>query len=162
MSQDAATGVVSEASAVIDDALAQLEENAQQQTDGRWLEALTADVAPHVRDWNVEHCWRWEEWPDRDEVMPEGTPSVDVGIDLVARRRDDKGWIAIQVKSRKLNLRGEGERVTSSEMDKFLSAATDRAIWTERWVVVNGAVRLGGHTPGKVGKLYRWLRQRAA
>ena len=150
MSQDAATGVVSEASAVIDDALAQLEENAQQQTDGRWLEDLTADVAPHVRDWNVNDCWRWEDWPDRDEVMPEGTPPVDVGIDLVARRRDDGGWIAIQVKSRKLNLRGEGERVPSHEMNKFLSAAADRDIWTERWLVVNGAVPLGGHSPGKV------------
>ena len=150
MSQDAATGVDSEAGTVIDDALTQLKKHAHQQTDGRWLEDVTTDVAPHVRDWNVEHCWRWEDWPDRDEVMPEGTPPVDVGIDLVARRRDDGGWIAIQVKSRKLDLRGEGERVPSSEMNKFLSAAADRDIWSERWVVVNGAVRLGGHTPGKV------------
>lgn len=52
--------------------------------------APTAEtVAPHIRGWNIGECWRWSEWPDRDEVMPEGTPSVDVGIDLVARRRDD-------------------------------------------------------------------------
>ena len=150
MSQDAATGVASEAGAAIDDALAKLEKHAHERTDGIWLEDLTAAVAPHVRDWNVGDCWRWRDWPDRDEVMPEGTPKVDAGIDLVARRRDDGGWIAIQVKSRKLNLRGEGERVTSSEMNKFLSAAADRDIWTERWLVVNGAVPLGGHTPGKV------------
>ena len=91
MSHDAATGVDSEAGTVIDEALTQLKKHAHQQTDGRWLEELTTDVAPHVRDWNVEHCWRWEDWPDRDEVMPEGTPPVDVGIDLVARRRDDGG-----------------------------------------------------------------------
>ncbi|MYK92355.1 MAG: hypothetical protein F4026_09570 [Synechococcus sp. SB0669_bin_8] len=140
----------SEAASVLDDALAELEEHAHRQTDGIWLEEVTADVAPHVRDWNVEHCWRWEDWPHRDEVMPEGTPAVDAGIDLVARRRDDKGWIAIQVKSRRLNLAGEGERVPSDEMNKFLAAAADRDIWAERWLVVNGAVPLGGHTPGKV------------
>ena len=149
MSEDAATAA-GDADTVIADALARLEEHAQQQTDGIWLEELTADVAPHVRDWNVDSCWRWGGWPDRDEVMPEGTPAVDSGIDLVARRRDDGGWIAIQVKSRKLNLLGEGERVASGEMDKFLSAAADRKIWAERWLVVNGAVPLGGHTPGKV------------
>ena len=150
MSEGIATGIVSDAGSVIDDALAKLEEHAHQQTDGIWLEEVTADVAPHVRDWNVDHCWRWEDWPDRDEVMPEGTPAVDAGIDLVARRRDDSGWIAIQVKSRKLNLAGEGERVTSGEMNKFLAAAADRGIWAERWLAVNGAVPLGGHTPGKV------------
>ena len=107
-------------------------------------------MAPHVRDWNVDHCWRWEDWPDRDEVMSEGTPPTGVGIDLVARRRDDRGWIAIQVKARKLNLRGEGERVTSDEMNKFLATAANSGVWTERWLVVNGAVPLGGHSPGKV------------
>ena len=150
MSEVAATGIASEAAAAIDGALARLEEHAHQQTDGIWLEEVTTDVAPHVRDWNVDRCWRWEDWPNRDEVMPEGTPAVDAGIDLVARRRDDRGWIAIQVKSRKLNLAGEGERVTSDEMNKFLAAAADRDIWAERWLVVNGAVPLGGHTPGKV------------
>ena len=147
MPEDGGTG---SAGSVIGDALARLEEHARQQTDGRWLEDLTADVAPHVRDWNVDGCWRWEDWPDRDEVMPEGTPAVDVGIDLVARRRDDGEWIAIQVKSRKLDLRGEGERVPASEMDKFLAAAADSRVWTERWLVVNGAVQPGGHSPGKV------------
>lgn len=150
MSEDAATRLASKASSVIDYALDKLAEHAHQETNGIWLEEVTTDVAPHVRDWNVDHCWRWEDWPDRDEVMPEGTPSVDAGIDLVARRRDDGGWIAIQVKSRKLNLAGEGERVTSGEMNKFLAAAADRGIWAERWLAVNGAVPLGGHTPGKV------------
>ena len=150
MFRDAATGTASEARSVIDDALDKLEENAHQQTDGIWLQEVTTDVAPHVRDWNIDGCWSWENWPDRGDVMPEGTPPVDVGIDLVGRRRDDRRWIAIQVKSRKLNLRGEGERITSGEINKFLSASADRSIWAERWVAVNGAVRLGGHSPGKV------------
>ena len=150
MSEDAAVGIVGTTAPVVEDALAKLEEHAQQQTDGRWLEDLTEDVAPHVRDWNVDHCWRWEDWPDRDVVMPDGTPATDVGIDLVARRRDDGGWIAIQVKARKLNLLGEGERVTSAEMNKFLAGAANQDVWAERWLVVNGAVPLGGHSPGKI------------
>ena len=150
MSEDTAAGIARETDTVIDDALATLEKHAQQQTDGRWLEDLTADVAPHVRDWNVDHCWRWEDWPDRGEVMPEGTPAADVGIDLVARRRDDRGWIAIQVKARKLNLQGEGAQVNSDEMNKFLAASANFGVWAERWLVVNGAVLLGGHSPGKV------------
>lgn len=87
MPDDAPTGTVSEADSILDEALATLEEHSQQDTDGVWLERLTVDVAPHVRDWNVDGCWRWEDWPDRNEVMPEGTPETDVGIDLVARGR---------------------------------------------------------------------------
>ncbi|WP_419853446.1 DEAD/DEAH box helicase family protein [Candidatus Poriferisodalis sp.] len=134
---------------LLDEAAAELEANAPQQTDGVWLEDLTERVAPHLREWNLSGCWRWEEWPDRVDVMPDGTPERDVGIDLVARRRDDGGWIAIQAKSRKLNELGEGEPVPSGELNKFLSAAANAEIWCERWLVVNGAVRLAGYSPGK-------------
>ena len=138
------------ASSVLDSAASQLELHASEQTDGVWLEVLTADVAPHIRDWNISECWRWPEWPGRDDVMPEGTPSVDVGIDLVARRRDDGRWVAIQAKARRLDERGEGGPVPSLEMNKFLAAAADRDIWAERWLVVNGNVPFSGHSPGKV------------
>ena len=46
----------------------------------------------------------------------------------MARRRDDRAWIAIRVKARKLNLRGEGEQVTSGEMNKFLAAAANPGV----------------------------------
>ena len=134
---------------VLDDALAALAEHSSRQTDGRWLEDLTETVAPHIRDWNVDGCWRWTDWPDRDAVMPEGTPAVDVGIDLVARRRDDGRWVAIQCKARRLDADGTGEPVRSGEMGGFLDAAAHKDIWAERWLVVNGAVALGGHAPGK-------------
>ncbi|MDE0669737.1 MAG: DEAD/DEAH box helicase family protein [bacterium] len=150
MSDDAGTGPVHDAAAVMREAQATLDEHARRETDGLWLERLTAGIAPHIRDWNVDGCWRWEDWPDRDAVMPEGTPSVDVGIDLVARRRDDGGWIAIQAKSRKLDSFGRGEPITSGDLDKFLAAAAKSDIWAERWLAVNGAVPLGGHSPGKV------------
>ena len=35
-------------------------------------------------------------------------------------------------------------------MNKFLAAAANSDVWAERWLVVNGAVPLGGHSPGKV------------
>lgn len=137
-----------DALSVIDDALAELDGYAQQETDGVWLEDLVERTAPLIRDWNVDACWRWTDWPDRKSVMPDA-PDVDVGIDLVARRRDDGAWIAIQSKSRKLNEQGEGAPVTSAEMDKFLAASADRSVWGERWLAVNGAVSMGGHSPGK-------------
>ena len=145
-----ASEMTGDASAVLDGAVSELESHACEQTDGVWLEVLTAEVAPHIRDWNIGDCWRWSEWPDRDEVMPEGTPSVDVGIDLVARRRDDGKWVAIQAKARQLDEMGEGAPILSREMNKFLSAAADKDIWAERWLAVNGNVPISGHSPGKV------------
>lgn len=136
--------------AVIADALSTLQQNAPHQTDGIWLEELTAEVAALLADWDVDGCWRWSDWPDRDHVMPAGTPDRDVGIDAVARGRSDGRWIAIQAKSRKLDADGRGDPVDAGELDKFLSAASDASIWSERWLVVNGAVALGGYSPGKV------------
>ncbi|WP_419944532.1 DEAD/DEAH box helicase family protein [Candidatus Poriferisodalis sp.] len=135
---------------VLHEAVGTLESRSSEQTDGVWLERLTADVAPLIKDWHLDGCWRWQDWPERDDVMPEGTPAVDVGIDLVARRSSDGRWVAIQAKARQLDDRGEGAPINSSEMNKFLSAASDRSIWAERWVAVNGDVRLAGHSPGKV------------
>ena len=135
--------------AAIRGAIETLEQNAPLQTDGMWLEELTPRVASLLSDWDVAECWRWGDWPDRDEVMPEGTPSVDSGIDAVARGRSDGRWIAIQVKSRRLAADGTGEPVRSGELDKFLAASADRSIWAERWLVTNGAVGLGGYSPGK-------------
>ena len=135
---------------VLHEAAGTLESLAREQTDGVWLEHLTADVAPLIRDWNLDGCWRWRDWPERDDVMPEGTLPTDDGIDLVGRRRDDGRWVAIQAKARTLDDRGTGAPIKSGEMDKFLGAATDRDIWAERWVAVNGDVRLAGHAPGKV------------
>ena len=137
-------------SGVLREAVATLESHSPEQTDGVWLEHLTAAVAPLISDWNLDGCWRWQEWPQRDEVMPEGTPATDVGIDLVARRRDDGRWVAIQAKARQLDDSGEGAPINSPEMNKFIGAAADKSIWAERWVTVNGDVRLAGHSPGKV------------
>ncbi|MDE0606695.1 MAG: hypothetical protein OXH78_06035 [Acidimicrobiaceae bacterium] len=149
MPEDAVWVSAADRASVIDHALATLEQHAHRQTDGIWLEDLTAEVATHIRDWNIDGCWSWPHWPDREAVMPPGTPAVDVGIDLVARRRDDGKWIAIQCKSRRLDTSGVGGPVTSDEINKFLAASANAEIWAERWLVVNGSVSLGGHADGK-------------
>ncbi|MCY4369871.1 MAG: DEAD/DEAH box helicase family protein, partial [bacterium] len=103
------------------------------------------DVATHIRDWNVDGCWRWEDWPDRERVLPGSSP-LDHGIDLVARRRDG-AWIAIQAKSRRLDESGQGRPVTARELATFFSLSANRDVWAERWVTVNGAFGLSGHAP---------------
>ena len=128
----------------IDAALATLEENAHRETDGTWLEYLIAEVAPHIRDWNVDGCWRWGDWPDRTRVLPHNPPE-DHGIDLVARRRDDGAWIAIQAKSRQLDEAGKGKPVPGRELSTFLALSGNKDIWQERWLVVNGNVTVSGH-----------------
>lgn len=50
-----------------------LESLSREQIDGIWLERLTADVALLIRSRRLDCCWRWQEWPERDDVMPEGT-----------------------------------------------------------------------------------------
>lgn len=132
----------------LDAVLEELRTTGTQPTDGRWLEDLTVRVAPLVSEWDVSDCWSWADWPYRESTLPDA-PTSDVGIDAVARRRADGRWIAIQVKSRQLDFDGSGAPVNAGELDKFLAAATDREVWAERWLVVNGAVSLGGYSPAK-------------
>ncbi len=113
---------------VLDEASSELAANSFQRTDGLWLEGLTVRVAPLVSEWDVSGCWRWGDWPHREEVMPEA-PKADVAIDAVAQRRADGAWIAIQVKSRQLDPDGSGAPVNSGELDKFLAASADREVW---------------------------------
>ena len=111
------------------------------------MEQLTQTWRLHLRDLSGRML-ALAGLAEREEVMPGSSP-IDDGIDLVARRRDG-GWIAIQVKSRKLDEHGEGSQVASAEVDKFLAMASNVNVWAERWMVVNGAVSLGGHSPAKV------------
>ena len=143
------TGLAGAAGSVIDDALASLEEHGRQLTDGLWLEDVTVAVAPHIREWNVDGCWRWDDWmagPGVD-VMPGGTPSADVGIDLVARRRDDGGWIAIQVKSRTLDEHGEGNPIPA-RFPPNRTPSQSAAPLSETKRAHCGNVRPPGGTPG--------------
>ena len=87
-------------------------------TDGTWLEDLTVQVAPYVKEWDIAECWRWSQWPERETHFP-GTTNQDIGIDCVARRRSDSEHIAIQCKSRQLDASGHGSPIHKGEVNSF-------------------------------------------
>ena|GEM_PF-384330 len=100
------------------------------------MEEAVAAAAPEVREWDLGACWRWKEWPGREEVFP-GSSQADDGIDAVGVRRSDGGLVAIQCKARKLDLTGTGNPIGKDELDSFgHHAAGDE--WQERWLITNG------------------------
>ena len=107
-----------------------------QATDGTWLEDLTVQVGPYLREWDIERCYPWSEWPEREDHFPNSTMQ-DVGIDAVATRSGDSEYVAIQCKSRQLNTDGQGDPIRKTEIDKFANTSSG-SLWAERWVVTNG------------------------
>ena len=121
---------------IISEALDWANEMNPQDTDGTWLEDLAVQVSPHLKEWDIDECYHWSEWPEREDHFPK-TTKQDVGIDAVAIRRGDNQYIAIQCKARQLDERGDGAPIEKSETDKFASASAD-GFWAERWIVTNG------------------------
>ena len=99
---------------VIAQALETLEEAKSEPTRGKWLERLTAQMAPYIKDWDISHCWTWAEWPDRERLLPE-TTSQDNGIDAVALDRSNGSFIGIQCKSRQLDETGHAGTSTGQK-----------------------------------------------
>ena len=120
----------------IEEAIRKVAEMNPRSTDGKWLEVVTVESGPYIKDWDIARCWQWDKWPDREVHFP-NTSKVDVGIDAVAIRRSDGQHIAIQCKSRKLERDGRGSSIHSNEIAKF-AAASANDFWAERWVVTNG------------------------
>ena len=133
----------------IETAIAILAEANPQQTGGKWLENLTVDVGPFIRDWNISQCWHWAEWPERELKQPQST-GQDTGIDVVAVNRDGE-YVAIQCKSRQLDENGRGDSIDKPEIDSFASASSDD-FWLERWIVTNGDNPLGRNAMSAVPK----------
>ena len=121
---------------IIETAIKKASEMNPQATDGKWLEVATVESSPYIKEWDIEKCWHWDEWPCREAHFP-NTTRLDVGIDAVAVRRSDGKHIAIQCKSRQLDDEGRGSSINSGEIAKF-SAASTVDFWAERWVVTNG------------------------
>ena len=138
--------------AIIEAALAKTAEINPQESDGKWLETVVAEVAPFIKAWDVEMAWQWADWPHRAGVFPDST-ARDVGVDVVARRRVDGAFIAIQCKSRKLD---ESERgfttVNHSELTNFTSPASSSR-YAEAWLVSNGDVQLASGARDAVRQL---------
>ena len=129
---------------VIEEAFRIVEKMSPLSTDGTWLEDITVAAGPHIKEWDIEQCHLWSEWPERAYHFPD-TTNVDVGIDAVAIRRSDRQHIAIQCKSRQLNEHGKGEPIAKDETDKFASASSNPEFWAERWIVTNGDTPLSNN-----------------
>ena len=112
-----------------------LESMRDQESDGKWLEHLTAAVGPCIMEWDISRCWPWSEWPDREAQFP-GSTNQDIGIDAVAVRLNDGRHVAIQCKSRRLE-EGVPTAIQKSELDSFANASSN-PFWAERWLVTNG------------------------
>ena len=136
MSQEEEKMKTSTAQETIEEAIKKTAELNPQETDGEWLEVVTVESGPYIKEWDIAECWHWDEWPDRETRFP-GTTKLDVGIDAVATRRNDGKYIAIQCKSRRLDDEGRGASINNNEIAKF-AAASASDFWTERWVVTNG------------------------
>ena len=124
-------------------ALETLEEAKSEPTGGKWLERLTAQMAPYIKEWDISHCWTWAEWPDRERLLPE-TTSQDNGIDAVAIDRSTGAYIAIQCKSRQLDEYGHGKGIDRPEITSFISES-DNELYAERWLITNGDNRLNAN-----------------
>ena len=122
--------------AIIEQAIAAADDMSPQHTGGAWLEDIAVSAAPHISEWDVAECYRWNDWPQREAQFPE-TTNRDVGIDAVAIRRSDGAHIAIQCKSRQLDADGKGAAIPKHEIDSFASASASD-FWAERWLVTNG------------------------
>lgn len=130
----------------IEAALKEIEEMSPRETDGKWLEYLIVKCAAFIKDWDIEECWRWEDWPDLEKYYKS---TQDLGIDIVAQRRSDGEYVAIQSKSRKLSDDGRGAPISLRELATFKAMSADK-LWAERWVVTNGNVSIGKNVDPEV------------
>ncbi len=115
-----------------------------QQSDGIWLEDLTVQAGPYIKEWDISRCYHWSDWPGRETHFP-GSTQQDVGIDAVAIRRSDGAYVAIQCKARELNDVGRGRDIRKTEVNEFVGSSVN-AIWMERWLVTNGDNQVGANT----------------
>ena len=128
---------------VVENGIDTLIEKNPQSTDGKWLELLTVEVAPHIREWDIETACEWGDWQERPRQFKDAGDQ-DIGIDVVAKRKSDGEYIAIQCKSRQLNAQSRGNDINKGEIDKFTSVSSG-SFWAERWLVTNGDNRLSGN-----------------
>ena len=109
-------------------------------SDGNDLEEVTREFAPKIKELDVSSCYTWANWPDRTRVFPKSTEQ-DIGIDLIALRRSDGGYVAIQCKSRAVKEDGTSTPIQMEEVAKFDSASQNEH-FVERWLVSNTGATL--------------------
>jgi len=100
---------------------------------GDSFERLLEHSIPSIYELEIDKCWRWKYLPKkiRSEVFP-GTTRQDVGIDLVARRKDGS-YVAIQAKCI------SPERTLQSN---DLTTAINATVWRNKvaqcWLITTG------------------------
>ncbi len=134
--------------ALVQDAIQEVDDRSIEPTDGQWLEDLTIDIAPSIKEWDIVECYSWANWPDRESVFPESSEG-DTGIDAVGIRSDGD-LVAIQCKSRQLDSTGEGASIPKAEIDSFAFTSSGSA-WSERWIVTNGSNPLAPNAVAAIG-----------
>ena len=125
----------------IEEAITIIAKMSPYETDGLWLEDITVQVGPLIKEWDISACYLWPDWPDREKHFP-GVTRQDIGIDAVGIRRSDGAHVAIQCKSRKLDESGRGDPIPKGEIDKF-NGPSSADFWAERWLVTNGDNPMG-------------------
>lgn len=78
-------------------------------------------------------------WPHADWAKLHGTDGRDVGIDLVAKLRDEHGYCAVQCK-----FYGSGSRIARGDIDSFISAS-GRAPFVRRLIIDTTDADWGGN-----------------
>lgn len=113
---------------------------------GDRFERLIATYLRADPEWTAkfEHVWLWPDWPGRDG-------SRDIGIDLVAKNRDDDGYSAIQCK-----FYDAGHKVSKADIDSFLAASMRPAYgFTRRYLFDTAAGWSGNAEEELVGVAQR-------
>lgn len=105
----------------------------QHGSDGNDLENWTRECAPLIVDWDIDNIWKWEHWPKREQYF---STKLDHGIDLVAYRKREDEFVAIQCKSRKSDKKGSPPKITQRALSTFLGLSKE-SCFKERWVVTN-------------------------
>ena len=94
---------------------------------GTAFEKLVIKTLPKLKDLDIKECYWWADWEQREELT--GLDGQDIGIDLIAKRNDDK-WISIQCKCFQ-----EDNHVYKKDIDSFLAVSQMPEIFTQRWII---------------------------
>ncbi len=119
----------------IQDALDLVHQHDADAGDGNWLESIAVSCGPKIREWDLQGCWLWADWPDREHRLPDSRPDDD-GIDAVGQRMDGS-LVAIQCKAKGRGPDGKRYNVTKDDVQGFISASL-KPLWAERWIVTDG------------------------
>ena len=106
-------------------------ESRDESEKGRWFEQLVMRLTLQEPEFEIAEIHRWPDWLDRERLT--GRDGRDIGIDLVAKRRDG-GLVAVQCKCY-----DDGHTLGKRDINSFLAESQhgdDRGpVFVHRWIV---------------------------